>query len=91
MERTKNKMTNEEYLVLDELYFTTPFTKLQERVEWEEKKLVDLLISLLEKGWVKGVNIETEQDITDPDLIRNQFNALHFLATKKGLLAHNTL
>ncbi|MCU0429219.1 MAG: transporter [Cytophagaceae bacterium] len=84
-------MSDEEYQVLDELYFTIPFSKLIKRLEWEESKTLAVILRLLEKGWVKGIEIQSEMEISDPEFIRNNFSDMHFLATKKGLMAHNTL
>ena len=46
-------MTDQEFDVLDELYFVQPFSFLIEELEMEEEELKQVLFSLLQKGYIK--------------------------------------
>ena len=83
-------MTEEEFNVLDELYFVTPYDEIQKSVGLSHEKLRSILISLWEKGWLRCYQgIDNELDIHTAD-ISNQFDKYHYLASKEGLMAHNT-
>jgi len=84
-------MTDEEFDVLDELYFVQSFNHLLENCDLRQDLLVKTLESLWENGWIKVlINVDEEEK---PELVDISKNAKQyfFLATKKGLLAHNTL
>ena len=83
-------MTEEEYIVLDELYFVIPYEELQESVDLNPRQIKSALISLWEKGWIRCYDgLDNELDKVTSDL-RNQFDKYHYLASKEGLMAHNT-
>ncbi len=82
-------MTDLEFDVLDELYFVIPYKDLLSETELEENELCDCLKSLIEKGWVKCFQ-DMDTEISKPELdFKNKFREYAYLATKKGLLAHN--
>jgi hypothetical protein len=83
-------MTDREFDVLEELYFTVPFERLKKNLEWSNQEILDVLMDLLTKGWVKGFDIQTDSEIEDVEYIRKHYTELNFLATKKGLMAHNS-
>ena len=83
-------MSDEEFDVLDELYFVQTFAFLQETLAWEDKHLLDTLTSLVEKGWVKCFT-EPDQECFETINLREVGKDLLYLATKKGLMAHTTL
>jgi hypothetical protein len=83
-------MSDPEFDLLDELYFVQPFSYLQDALGWEDELILKTLESLYKNGLIKC--------LTEPDLERfDQVNIiaegknLYFLATKKGLMAHNAL
>ena len=83
-------MTEEEFEVLDELYFVTHYKELQLSLDLDAESLKSLIISLWNKGWLRcyqGVDNELDRDTVD---FENQFNKYHYLASKEGLLAHNS-
>ena len=83
-------MTEEEYIVLDELYFVIPYEELQESVDLNPRQIKSALTSLWEKGWIRCYDgLDNELDKVTSDL-RNQFDKYHYLASKEGLMAHNT-
>lgn len=85
----QTKVTDLEFEILDALYFTVSFKQLQKDVSTEERLLKDSIISLMEKGWVKCLDIASEDEV-DINKVNEGFNKFNFLATKEGLLAHNS-
>lgn len=82
-------MTDQEYDVLDELYFFVPFSHLQQELGMEEGELKKVLQTLLKKGWIKCFLNASEEVMTDEIDLENYFSEYFYLATKSGLLAHN--
>jgi hypothetical protein len=83
-------MSDEEFDVLDELYFVQTYAFLQETLAWEDKRLLDALTSLVEKGWVKCFTAP-DQVCFEAINLQEVGKELLYLATKKGLMAHTTL
>ena len=83
-------MSDQEFDLLDELYFVQPYAFLQETLGWEDKQLLDTLTSLVEKGWVKCFT-EPDQECFEAIDLQKIGKGLLYLATKKGLMAHTTL
>lgn len=84
-------MTDIEFDLLDQLYFVQTFAELSGELQLSEHELRDLLISMVEKEWVKVMDKQTDEEIVDMDIWTKNSSAFFYLATKKGLLAHNTL
>ncbi len=83
-------MSDLEFDVLDELYFVHSFEELMELTDLEEDELKPVLQKLLNKGWIKcleNVNDEVTEEEMDFEL---QYRRYYYLATKSGLMAHNT-
>lgn len=83
-------MTEDEFDLLDELYFVQHFGYLKETLGWEEERLLTTLQSLYEKSFIKCLSAPDEE-IFGKIIIHDQGNQLYYLATKKGLMEHNTL
>ena len=83
-------MTDLEFEILDELYFLVDFEYLQKNVSMDEAELKTELRKLLEKGWVKMLEKQTELESEGLELFDNNFKKYNYLATKAGLLAHNS-
>jgi len=82
-------MTDDQFDLLDELYFVQSFDYLQETLEWAEVRLKETLKSLIEKGWVKCYQ-SSKAEIILEDIDFDEFHThCFYLATKAGLLAHN--
>ncbi len=82
-------MTENEDLIIDQLYFVTPFNKIASEVDLSQEALGVELWVLLEKGWVKCFEgPENEIQITRSAFDENYMN-YHYLASKQGLLEHN--
>jgi hypothetical protein len=83
-------MTDREYEILDALYFTVSFEYLKNELEAEEFTLRDELLALIEKGWVKSLEKISEKEIEEIEMIKKNYNEYNFLASKKGLIVHNS-
>ncbi len=83
-------MSDEEFDLLDELYFVQPYAFLQETLGWEDQQLLETLSSLVEKGWIKCFT-EPDQECFEAINLQEVGKGLLYLATKKGLMAHTTL
>lgn len=83
-------MSDAEFDLLDELYFVQPYEYLKETLGWEDEHLLETLNSLYQEGLVKCLT-EPDREIFDQVDIFREGKNLMFLATKKGLMAHNAL
>jgi len=82
-------MTDEEFDIIDELYFVTPYTGLKEETGLSDTQLRNNLLHLVNKGWVrvyKSVNEESEVQQLD---LESNYQSYFYLASKKGLFEHN--
>jgi hypothetical protein len=82
-------MTDIEYDVLDELYFVQSFDNLQKESNCSEIALRQVLEDLFKKGWLKcytKMDVEVFEDEIDFD---KNYKSYLYLASKKGLMAHN--
>ena len=83
-------MTKQEFEILDELYFLISYPDLVERVEMPEENLREELGKMVQKEWVRCFRkVDEDVDWVDVDF-ENQFANYHYLASKAGLLAHNS-
>ncbi len=84
-------MSELEYQVMDELYFVQSFAELLVLTDLPEHDLKAVLESLLVKGWIKSMLSREGEEIVSVSEFTSRFASLHYLATKAGLLAHNSL
>ncbi|HSI90293.1 MAG TPA: hypothetical protein VK927_04210 [Adhaeribacter sp.] len=84
-------MTETEFDIVDELYFVTSFPELAANLNASEKELCQALQVLLQKGYIKSFfpDPDTEVDFS-PDTFQDNCHNYFYLATKAGLLAHNS-
>ncbi len=83
-------MTDEEFDIIDELYFVTAYSDLKEATTLSDDVLKANLIRMARQGWIriyKSVDEESEMDLLD---MENDFKSYFYLASKKGLFQHNT-
>lgn len=86
-----NTMSAVEFDLLDELYFITAFKGLPQAIGQSDAITRETLCSLLRKEFVWQFYFDTEANDfvrtnpIDPD----HPEQYHYLASKKGLLAHN--
>ena len=83
-------MSDEEFDLMDELYFVQPYGYLLETLDWEEELLLSTLQSLFLQGYIKCFGDPDSERFGAVDIM-NEGKDLYFLATKNGLMAHNTL
>jgi len=84
-------MSNEEFELLDELYFIQPFDLIQNSLGWDEDKLKDFLLILINKKWIKCFFASTKEIVIDEELdFLKDYKEYFYLATKEGLMAHNS-
>lgn len=83
-------MNDAEFDLMDELYFVQPFTYLLETMAWDEELLLSTLQALFSKGYIKCLDDPDRERFGEVDIMK-EGTGLYFLATKKGLMAHNTL
>lgn len=83
-------MSEEEFDVLDELYFVQSYAFLQDALGWEDRQLLHTLALLVEKGWVKCFT-EPDHECFESVNLQEVGKELLYLATKKGLMAHTSL
>jgi hypothetical protein len=84
-------VTDAEFDILDELYFVASFPELQQRTKVPAAELEQHLRSLLEQGLIRCYWPDPDTELAyEP----TSFGALRqdcfFLASKEGLLLHNT-
>lgn len=83
-------MTDVEFDILDELYFVQPFQIIHESLSLNELELKEALSGLLKKGWVKCFKTVSEEALPSELDFENDYHTYYYLATKAGLLAHNS-
>ncbi len=83
-------MTDNEFDLLDELYFVQSFEVIKDALNWEKELLKETLFSLYKKDFIK-ILIEHDVDFSDTIDSCEMFDweNKYFLASKKGLLLHN--
>ena len=83
-------MTNVEFDVLDELYFLLSYKVLVKTLDMNEDVLKSTLGNLLKRGWVKCYISPTEEIEFNIINFKKEYWNYHYLATKAGLMAHNS-
>jgi hypothetical protein len=85
-------LTDSEYSILDELYFVTSFAALHQALTMNKRELLQGLASLLDRGLVTQlifdpvVNDFQKLEVPEPATLEQS----SFVASKKGLLLHNS-
>lgn len=83
-------MNNEEFDLLDELYFVQNYDFIKESLGWENELLLNTLNGLYQAGMIKCLSAPDSERFDVVNIFSEGKN-LFYLATKKGLMAHNTL
>ncbi|MHA7130945.1 hypothetical protein [Algoriphagus namhaensis] len=81
-------MTDHEFDLLDELYFVQPYSHLVDSLGWEEALILQVLVDLRQKGWIKCLRSPDEEVFGAVDILAEGKN-FYYLATKEGLMKHN--
>ena len=83
-------MTEAEFEIIDALYFTLTFEQLEKELNWDKELIKNELIELIRKGWVKALEKGSEDEVEDLSQWNNHYLRYLYLATKEGLMAHNS-
>ncbi len=85
-----NSLSDLEYRLLDELYFLSSFQNLIDNSGEEKNSVLAALKNLLHNQYVTQVKMEKgrEEKLESPDF--DTLDASFFVASKKGLLIHNS-
>ncbi|WP_026998444.1 hypothetical protein [Eisenibacter elegans] len=85
-------MSDEEYDLMAELYFLQSFADLTAQLEYPSHILQQTLKNLWSKGWIRCY-VTASEEILDESLVDldTKFESYYYIATKAGLLAHNSL
>jgi DNA-binding MarR family transcriptional regulator len=83
-------MTDEEFDVLDELYFLQSFDDLAKSVNFSTKELKDILRALIKKGWLRFYVNPSDEISFEAKRFEKDYHKYYYLASKEGLLAHNS-
>ena len=83
-------MTTNEFDVLDELYFLQSYEDLIKTLKLPNKTIKEALLELIKKGWLKCYISPTEELTFESTEFERDYRNYHYLATKAGLLAHNS-
>ena len=84
-------MTDLEYDIFDELYFVTSFEQIQKELSIKEQDLKDILLILIKKAWVRCFFSATMDVVVEDEIdFEKNYQNYHYLATKEGLLMHNS-
>ena len=83
-------MSEEEYEVLDELYFVTGYHELRDQLSYPDEQLCAVLHSLSDKGWIRILADPDEELPSGSVDWASGYRSYFYLASKAGLMAHNT-
>jgi hypothetical protein len=85
-------LTDVEYDILNALYFVEPFEKILEEVDAPENIVADGLKILIDQKMVAPMKWDekTKEFIRSFIYDSDNMRAYHYLATKEGLIAHNS-
>ena len=84
-------MTDQEFDVLDELYFVISFQDLMRNLSWPAEAVLPVLKELVSKELVKCIDPQSEEEVElSLSELDKQYHKILFLATKKGLMEHNS-
>ena len=66
------------------------YAELQESTGLEEEELKEVLNALLANGWVRCLSSRGAEPAADLERLPDNFQQYYYLASKAGLLAHNS-
>lgn len=85
-------MSENEFDILDELYFVTSYPDLKSALSLNDEEICVALQSLIRQGYVKILypDQDTEHTFEETSFGRH-YREYYFLATKAGLIVHNVI
>ena len=84
-------MTNEEFDLLDELYFVKSFMELQDALDIKKGALKEVLLQVIAKEWVGCYATPMVGLTVEKSDFEENYSEYFYLATKKGMFEHNSL
>lgn len=84
-------MNDIEFEILDELYFVIPYRELKLKLNMPEDILLSNLKEMIKKGWIRFYKNGTDEVLVEDVDFNNNFKNYYYLASKAGLLAHNSI
>lgn len=85
-------MSDNEFDILDELYFVTPYADLKSTLSLTDEELCAALQVLIRKGYVKIFYPDPDTEVEyDEAGFSKHCQQYAFLATKAGLIVHNSI
>jgi len=87
-----SELSEIEFQILDAVYFVEPFANIVAECDAPEKIVADVLKQLIHKKYVVAMRFDEKENEYVRSFIYDTDNmhAYAYLATKEGLLAHNT-
>jgi DNA-binding Lrp family transcriptional regulator len=84
-------MSEMEYDIIDELYFVTSFRDVAKALNLPADELCSHLAALIRQGYIKAFYPDPDTEITfDENQFRAHCREYFYLATKAGLIQHNS-
>ncbi|QMU31349.1 hypothetical protein [Adhaeribacter radiodurans] len=84
-------MTEIEFEIIDELYFVTSFHQLENALFLADEELCHSLQDLVVRGYVKCYYPDPDTEIEYNKVkFSKDYKQYYFLATKAGLMVHNS-
>ena len=84
-------MNEIEYDIIDELYFVTSYGDIATALNLNEEELSLYLAELIKKGYIKALFPDPDTEVEfDENLFWANFRQYFYLATKAGLISHNS-
>jgi hypothetical protein len=83
-------MSDKEFDVLDELYFLQSFASLEKLLPYGGRELAEILENLIVKEWVRCYKAPDDEIKFDKSGYWEEYHKYYYLASKEGLLAHNS-
>lgn len=85
-------MSENEFDILDELYFVTSYPDLKSALSLNDEEICTALQSLIRQGYVKILYPDQDTEYAyDETSFGKHCQAYYFLATKAGLIVHNSV
>lgn len=83
-------MTDNKFDLIDELYFIQSYQYLAKTLDVNDEDIKLTLEGLLKRGWINCYISPTKEIEFDIKNFEKEYRNYHYLATKAGLLAHNS-
>ena len=83
-------MSENEFDLMDELYFVQHYSYLKGVLGWEDQIMLETLSLLHDQGLIKCLR-SPDEEIFSAVNFTEEGKSLYYLATKKGLMVHNTI